>query len=262
MIIPRPASGDTPRPNTHSYTPDSGPWRRGHAAVVKGCGERGSPLRHTPSTTRVQIVRMTGKQSVSALRSPSVSDNPSGDRGPQEGCWSAQLAQQSVTFRLFAPWGGGPARGRAPRRRHATGRPPIRACGDGGSPPRARPVKNGDPPRTTRETEQSRISMRAGGCTHDVDAVRRPAGERRFPDDAAPDTAAGRGRAAACQERAAALRLRALQPARRTADAAPRYLFRGSAMGPPAFGSGMTSPPLLFMIRGVVSPGLKASTDR
>ncbi|MGY0063899.1 hypothetical protein ACWY4P_46830 [Streptomyces sp. LZ34] len=23
----------------------------------------------------------------------------------------------------------------------------------------------------------------------------------------------------------------------------PRYLFRGSAMGPPAFGSGMTSPP-------------------
>ncbi|MGW5098221.1 hypothetical protein ACWEQ1_34270 [Streptomyces nodosus] len=25
----------------------------------------------------------------------------------------------------------------------------------------------------------------------------------------------------------------------------PRYLFRGSAMGPPAFGSGMTSPPLV-----------------
>ncbi len=38
-------------------------------------------------------------------------------------------------------------------------------------------------------------------------------------------------------------------------------LFRGSAMGPPAFGPGMTSP-LLFMIRGVVSTGPEASTDR
>lgn len=41
----------------------------------------------------------------------------------------------------------------------------------------------------------------------------------------------------------------------------PRYLLQGSAMGLPAFGSGMTSP-LLFMIRGVVSPGPEASTDR
>ncbi|MFE0922904.1 DUF6185 family protein [Streptomyces nigra] len=41
----------------------------------------------------------------------------------------------------------------------------------------------------------------------------------------------------------------------------PRYLFRGSAMESPAFGSGMTSP-LLFIIRGVVSPGPEASTDR
>ncbi|MCX4721914.1 hypothetical protein OG818_40165 [Streptomyces virginiae] len=43
---------------------------------------------------------------------------------------------------------------------------------------------------------------------------------------------------------------------------APHYRFRGSAMGPPAFGSGMTSPLLRLMIRVVVSPGPEASTDR
>jgi len=37
-----------------------------------------------------------------------------------------------------------------------------------------------------------------------------------------------------------------VEDGRKAADDAgelPRYLFRGSAMGPPAFGSGMTSPP-------------------
>jgi SRSO17 transposase len=42
----------------------------------------------------------------------------------------------------------------------------------------------------------------------------------------------------------------------------PHYRFRGSAMGPPAFGPGMTSPPVVHDPGGVVSPGPEASTDR
>lgn len=46
------------------------------------------------------------------------------------------------------------------------------------------------------------------------------------------------------------------------AEFVPRYLFRGSATGPPAFGSGMTSPLVVDDPGGVVSPGPEASTDR